>query len=107
MNLQNFKFPEVRGVDMAFSTFKADPKLLTEAKERGFYNGHTPYNKLFSDLFFMGGKVVYKKGVDKEFIKKAWMYCRCFMKSHEPKQEEKEAICALIMSEILEPKLEK
>jgi hypothetical protein len=29
------------------------------------------------------------------------------MNSWEPKHEEKEAICALIMSEILEPKLAK
>lgn len=106
MDLTKHKFPEVTGVDMAFSTFKTDKELLAEAKERGFYNGRTPYNKLFSSLFYSGGKVKFKKGVDEEFKSKVWKYCRSFMSSWEPKHEEKEAICALLMSEILEPELE-
>ena len=102
MDLKTFEFPKVAGADMAFPTFKADKKLLEEAKERGFYNGNTPYNSLFSTLFFNGGKVKFKKKVDEEYQKRAWAYCRAFMGSWDPKHEEKEAICALIMSEIVE-----
>jgi len=105
MDLKTFAFPEVTGLDLAFSTLKTNKKLLEEAKKRNFYNGNTPYNKLFSKLFFEGGKVQFKKDLDEKFITKAWNYCRCFMRSWEPKHEEKEAICALIMSEILLPKL--
>jgi len=72
MNLQEFEFPKVTGVDMAFSTFKTEPKLLEEAKERKFYGGYTKYNDLFSSLFFNGGKVIFKKDLDKDFKKKAW-----------------------------------
>ena len=107
MDLKTFKFQIVTNVDMAFSTFKADKELLAEAKERGFYNGRTKYNDLFSTLFFSGGKVKFKQKIDDDFKIKAWNYCRAFMGSWEPKHEEKEAICALIMSELLEPQLEK
>lgn len=101
MDLKTFEFPKLEGLDMAFSTIRTDPKLLAEAKERGFYNGDTDYNGLFSDLFFSGGKVEFKKDVDEDFKAKAWPYCRAFMGSWEPKHEEKEAICAMLMSELL------
>lgn len=103
MDLTKFKFPEMSGVDMAFPTIKTDKQLLAEAKERGFYDGNTPYNRLFSNLFFSGGKIKFKEGLDEDFKNRAWSYCRSFMQSWEPKHEEKEAICTLIMSELLEP----
>lgn len=103
MNLQKFKFPEVTRIDMAFPTFGTDPELLAEAKARGFYNGNTPYNELFSSLFFSGGKVTFKKDVDAEFKKSAWPYLRAFMGSFAPKHEEKEAICAMLLSELTNP----
>jgi len=105
MNLKDFEFPEINGLDMAFSTIKTDKTLLQEAKDRGFYYKSTPYNQLFSSLFFNGGKVVFKEGLDESFKKKAWAYCRAFMQSWEPSHEDKDAICALIMSELLEPHL--
>lgn len=102
MDLKQYDFPKITEVDLAFSTTKTDPKLLKEATERGYYNGNTPYNTLFSNLFFNGGKVIFKKGVDAEFKKKAWPYTRSLMSSFEPKHEEKEAVCAMLMSELLE-----
>jgi hypothetical protein len=107
MNLLEFNYPKPNGVDVVFSTYRTIPELLKEAQERKFYNGYTPYNKLFSDLFFLGGKVVFKKGLDENKRKEIWQYCRSFMGSYEPKHEEKEAICAMLMSEILEPTLAK
>jgi hypothetical protein len=106
MDLTKFDFAKVSEVDMAFPTFRTNKELLAEAKERGFYNGRTAYNDLFSSLLFSGGKVKFKKGIDEEYRKKVWSYCRSFMGSFKPKHEEKEAICAMLMSEILEPKLE-
>ena len=105
MDLTKFNFQKVTVADMAFPTFDTNKELLAEAKERKFYNGHTPYNRLFSTLFFSGGKVQFKPDVDKDFVKAAWSYCRSFMGSWSLKHEEKEAICALIMSEILLPEL--
>jgi len=103
MDLKEYDFPKITDVDLAFSTTKTDPKLLKEAISRGYYNGNTPYNTLFSNLFFHGGKIKFKEGVDEEFKKKAWPYTRSLMASFEPKHEEKEAICAMFMSELLEP----
>ena len=56
MNLKDFNFPAVNGVQMAFSTLRTDEKLLTEAKERGLYNGNTKYNKLFNMVFDIHNK---------------------------------------------------
>ena len=107
MDLKKFKFKKVSGADMAVPTFDTDKQLLIEAKDRGFYNGHTPYNKLFSNLFFSGGQIQFKPDLDETFKKEAWGYCRSFMGSWSPKHEEKEAICAMLMSELLLPELAK
>jgi len=101
MDIKTFEFPEISGLDMAFSCLGTDPTLLAEAKERGFYNGDTDHNALFNDLFFSGGKVEFQKNVDEDFKNKAWPYCRALMGSFEPKHEEKEAICSMLMSELL------
>lgn len=100
MDLKTFDFTKITG-------FNTNKELLAEAKERKFYCGRTPYNKLFSTLFFIGGRVQFKPDVDKEFINRAWPYCCAFMGSFAPSHEEKEAICAMIMSELLLPELDK
>lgn len=102
MDLTKFQFQKVLG----FSSPKIDKILLEEAKERGFYNGYTPYNKLFSKLFFSGGKVKFKAELNEDFRSSAWKYCRAIMGGWDSKHEEKEAVCSLIMSEILEPELD-
>ena len=107
LDLTKFKFPSVDKADMAFPTFGTIKELLEEAKLRGFYNGNTPYNKLFSNIFFSGGKVKFKPELNEEFKTSAWAYCHSFMGSWSPKHEEKEAICAMIMSELLESELDK
>jgi len=99
MKLQEFNWPEVTDVDIAFGGIGADPDLLKEAKTRGFYRTNTPYNQLFSKLFFNGGKINIKKGLDKSFERKALRYFKALTISFEPKHEEKEAICAMILSE--------
>jgi hypothetical protein len=96
MDLKSYEF-EKTGMCMA-----TDKKLLEEAKKRGFYNGNTEHNKLFSQLFFSGGKVNFKKDIDENFQKKAWPYLRAFMGSFEPKHEEKEAISAMLLSEMVD-----
>ncbi len=106
MELKDFKFPKLTNADIAFSTLDTDHELLKEAKERGFYdNDNGEYNKLFSTLFFNGGKVKFKENVDETLIESAWPYVRAFMSSFSPKHEEKAAICAMLLSEIVEPKV--
>ncbi len=102
MDIKTFKFPELSKIDLFGSTTKTNSKLLAEAKERGFYCGHTPYNDLFSKLFFNGGKLKFKKNLGADFKAKALPYLKSFMGSFEPKHEEKEAICALLLSELVE-----
>ena len=98
MDLKTFEFPNLN--DTA-AVRKATMELLNEAKERGFDGGYTEYNTLFSELFFNGGNFEFKKDVDEDFKAKAWPFCKGFMGSWDPKHEHKEAVCALLMSELL------
>lgn len=101
MDLKEFSFPTPTPADMAFPTFDTIPELLEEAKERGFLYGHKPGNELFSKLFFNGGSVNFKQDIDEEYKRRVWHYLRSFMGSFAPKHEHKEAICAMLMDEIL------
>ena len=101
MNLKEFNFPKLSVLDISFSVLKTDPNLLAEAKDRGFYNGNTKYNTLFNTLFFSGGKLDFKDDLPKDFINSALPYLKAFMMSFEPKHEEKEAICAMLLSELV------
>lgn len=105
MNLQEFEFPKVTGADMAYPTFDTIPALLDEARARGHDRGG-PYSDLASALFFRGGKVKFRKDVPEDYRKRVWAYVRAFMGSFAPKHEHKTAICALLLSEIVEPELE-
>lgn len=105
MELTKFNFPKLDTADMMFPVIETDKSLLAEARQRGFLDGNTEYNSLFSRLFFKGGQVVFKENLDEQFKKNAWQYLRAFMGSFEPKHEHKEAICALLLSELVEPKL--
>lgn len=100
MDLSKYEWPEITGLDMAFPTFNAPKDLLEEAKKRGYYNGNLSGNKMFNQLFFNGGKLAFKKDLP-EGLQKAWVWCRAFMASWEPKHEEKEAIAAMILDEVL------
>ena len=107
IDLMQYNYPNPTGADIAFPTYDTIPELLEEAQRRGFDNHYNPYVQLFSDLFFNGGEVVFKRGINEEKQKEIWVYVRSFMGSWAPKHEHKEAICAMLMSEILEPNLEK
>ncbi len=86
--------------------FVFDEELLQEAKNRGFYCKDTPYNTLFSNLFYKGGKFKFKADLDETFKKEAWGYCKSLIGQFSPSHEDKEAVCALLMSELLEPELD-
>jgi len=96
-----FDYPEVQDVDIAFG-IGITPKILNQAKEAGFYDKRTPYNDLFSKLFFSGGKLNFKKGLNPDSQTRATRYLKAVMGSFEPKHEEKEAVCAMILSELVE-----
>lgn len=102
LNLTVYEFPEVTDLQMTFSTQKTDPVLLAEAEERGFMYGHTPYNTLFSSLFFSGGALDFKKDLDQGFKNKCTRYLVSFMKTFDCPHQEKEGICAMLLSELVD-----
>ena len=100
MDIRQYKFPQISPIEIAFSNEKTRPELLEEAKKRGFYNGNTKYNSLFSSLFYNGGSLNFKKELPEDFIIRCTRYLKAFMSSFEPKHEEKEAVSALLLSEL-------
>lgn len=91
--------PEIKNdLDVAFSTQRTNPNLLALARDKGFYNGKTKYNDMFSDLFFSGGKINVKSGISEPEKIKILRYFKAIASSFEPKYEEKEAVCALLLS---------
>lgn len=101
MSLSTAQIPTLTDLEVTFSTVRTDPEMLAEAKARGFHNGRTPYNSLFGTLFFKGGRLNFKSDLDPEFKTKATRYLRAFMGSFEPSHEDKEAVCALLLSELV------
>ena len=102
MDLKTYVFPRLTGADVVFSTLNTDPILLAEAKERGFYCKKTPYNRLFSSLFFSGGKLNLKKDLPPEFRSAALPYFKALAASFGPSHEDKEAVCAMLLSELVD-----
>jgi hypothetical protein len=103
MDLTKFNFPELTSADKTFSSIGIEPKLLEEAKKRGFYNKKTPYNKLFSKIFLQDKvEIIFKRELDEYFKKGAWAYCTALMRSFAPRHQAKEAVCTMLMSELLE-----
>lgn len=100
--MKELNVPEISEADMYYPTMEADKELLAIAEERGFLYGRTKYNDLFSSLFFGGGKINIKKDMDVEYGTKLLKYLKAFMGTWGCKHEHKEAICALILSELVE-----
>lgn len=101
MDLTKYNFPKVSKVDLAFSTFDTIPELLAEAEKRGF-DHNNKYCRYFGKLFFGGGSVVFKTGLDENFKNNAFLYMRALMGSFAPKHEHKEAVCGMLLSELVE-----
>ena len=102
IEVTQYPFPELSNFDVAFSTLNTPADLLAEAEARGFLLGNTEFNTLFSELFFSGGQLHFKDGLDPEFKRRGSVYLKALMASFEPKHEHKEAVCALLLSELVD-----
>lgn len=102
INLMEYEFPKLTPIELEFATIPTDMVLLKEAESRGFDDWNNPYHRMFSNLFFNGGSVVFKSNVNPEFKNKCWPYIKCLMGSFAPKHEHKAAVCAMLLSELCE-----
>ena len=103
LDLRTFNWPKVTGADVAFPTRNTDLALLAEAERRGYsmYGSDKKHgSKMFTTLFYSGGKIIYRKDVPVEYQKNVMAYLRSFMGSFAPKHEHKHAICAMLLDEI-------
>lgn len=97
MDLSKYEWPEISGVDMAFSTLKTDKILLAEAERRGPQKGIQKFRK----LFYEGGKIERNKDVNGTWKENALKYAICLMRSWEPKHEHKELVVGMIFEECI------
>lgn len=101
LSLAAYPFPEINQVDIVFATIKTDPVLLEEAKKRGFYMKDTPANQMFNELFNNGGRLICKEVIDPDYLKRGILYLKALMRSFVPRHEEKEAICSMLLDELV------
>lgn len=96
--------PEVHDVEVTMGNGDVIPEMLEEAYKLGFDSQYDPYNKLFASLFFGGAKKqpVFKKNLDPEFKDRAMRFLQASMRSFESKHQHKTAVCALLLSELVE-----
>jgi len=88
---------EVTDLEVAFSN--ADKMPSKEEIPKEFWRGDTKWNKIFSQMFFSGGKftkMTPKEGVDST---KAMRAIKSIMGSWSPKHEHKDAAVAFMLSE--------
>lgn len=78
------------------------PELLEEAELRGFkfMDNKNPYMNLFSQLFYNGGTIQFKQGIDPKFKDTCFKYLQFYMGGWSSKHEHKSIICAMLLSEI-------
>ena len=101
LDLRAYPWPEVTGLDVAFPTANTDPKLLAEAKRRGYDDYPEKHGvKMFMTLFYSGGRIKFREDVPDEHKKNVYAYLRSFMGSWAPKHEHKTAICGMLLDEI-------
>jgi len=93
------QFPNVSDTDIAFGIMP-DKKILANSME--FYNKNTKYNQLFSELFFKGGTIHYKEILTDKTRENNFRYLKAVMGSFQPKHEQKDAVCAFILSKLVD-----
>ena len=100
LSLAAYPFPEIHKVDIVYATIDTDPVLLEEAKRRGFYMADTSANRMFNELFYRGGRLICRDEVDCDYMRRAMPYLNALMHSFAPQQEDKEAVCAMLLDEL-------
>lgn len=95
MNIENKVFPKS---ELMLST---DHELYQEAVNRGFNKSSNPYCQLFQVLFFEGGRLHFKANLPSNW-EEITRYLKALMGSFAPKHEEKEAICAYLLSHLVD-----
>lgn len=101
LDLRAYPWPKVTGLDVVFPTANTDPKLLAEAKRRGYdMNSRKPGMEMFSTLFYSGGKLVLRKNIQEDYRNAVYGYFRSLIGSFAPKHEDKTVICAMLLDEI-------
>lgn len=102
INVMNTKLnvPKVENVDLLFSTLNTNKELLALAQEKE--SELQPYASIFSTLFYSGGVLHFKEGIDPEYRESLTRYLKAFMRSWNPKHEHKEAVSSLILSELVD-----
>jgi len=95
--LSNIDYPDVTDVNMAFPRFNVPNEIIE------MYGKINPRRgiKEFNRLFFSGGKIKPKKGIEGTWKEKALVFALALKGSFLPKHEYKEFACGLIFEHTL------
>jgi hypothetical protein len=106
IDLLSYKYPVVDENMLAFSTLKTDEFLLSEANLRGYchLNSNEGGLELFDQIFYLGGRIIYKENISDEKLEPIARYLVALMRSWEPKHEHKRAVAGMLMDEICDIK---
>jgi hypothetical protein len=91
-------FPEVSQADMIFGAYPHDwfDTILKIKREKE----DQKYCDMMESLFFNGGSIPINKELDKEYVSKGIKILKAVIGLFDPKHEDKEFVCALILKSI-------
>lgn len=101
MDIIKHSFPILSPARILYNDLKTDYKLLNEAKLRGYFESDNEYSKLAKEWILGYWNLMHEFSRIDEVKKLMWDYCQAIAASVEIKLNEKEAICALLLSEIM------
>jgi hypothetical protein len=90
------EFPKISAADVAFGVYPKDwfAETLKEAEKKGFGMNNSDRA---AQLFYNGGKVNVKDGLDKEYVSKGLRALKAVIGSFEPPHQHKMAVCEYII----------
>lgn len=106
IDLKTFDFPKVDTISESFPKFNTIPELLQEATDRGFLNGETIYNEMATEWDTGSKKMLIRKSElttdDDSWVVPISKYSIAFLRTPNATTEEKNAIVAMLWSEIFQ-----
>jgi len=100
--IKRAEVPEVNSIDIIFPTKLPEfDRLLKEAENEGLeFMGNNKWEKLFSTLFYNGGKIPINKKLDEKYREKVLCYFKMCAGAYCIKHEHKTIVCAYLLRSI-------
>jgi len=95
---ERLTFPEVKDVDVAFGGYPREWFIQTLKKYQSPEDDK--WGDMASKLFFSGGSLPLNKSLPEDYLARGKRLLKAILGSWEPKHEDKEAVCGLILKSL-------